>query len=271
MERKMEEIITLGIDIGSTASKCILMKNGEEIIGEAVVFIGAGTEGPQMSLNQALSCAGLKKEDIAFTVATGYGRASYEEADDQISELSCHARGGIFLFPAVKTIIDIGGQDAKVLKIGVNGKMSNFLMNDKCAAGTGRFLEVMARVLNIPIEDFSDMSLASTEKIDISSTCTVFAETEVISYLAKAVKREDILAAVHRSIASRVGNLARRIGVEEECVLTGGVAHDKGIVRALEENLGVKINTNSYCQLNGAIGAALYACQLYKKENGLER
>lgn len=266
----MDEIITLGIDIGSTASKCILMKNGKEIFGEEVVFIGAGTEGPMTAFDNVCKNAGISRSDIAFTVATGYGRNTFEMADDQISELSCHARGGVFLFPNVKTIIDIGGQDAKVLKIGSNGKMSNFLMNDKCAAGTGRFLEVMSRVLNIPIDDFAKMSLASSSKIDISSTCTVFAETEVISYLAKAVKREDILAAVHRSIASRVGNLARRAGVEEDCVLTGGVAHDKGIVHALEEYLHIPVHTNRYCQLNGAIGAALYGYSLYARENGLE-
>jgi predicted CoA-substrate-specific enzyme activase len=265
----MNEIITLGVDIGSTASKCVLMKNGNEIIGEEVVFIGAGTEGPMTAFNNVCKKANINKDDIVFIVATGYGRNTFETADDQISELSCHAKGGTFLFPNVKTIIDIGGQDAKVLKVDPNGKMTSFLMNDKCAAGTGRFLEVMARVLNIPLENFTEMALASTKKIEISSTCTVFAETEVISYLAKAVKREDILAAVHRSIASRVGNLARRAGVEEDCILTGGVAHDKGIVQALEEYLGIKIQTSKYCQVNGAIGAALYGYQIYFKEKGL--
>jgi len=264
----MKDIITLGIDIGSTASKVVLMKNGNELISDAVVFLGAGTEGPEQSLKLAFAKAGITWDECKFVVATGYGRNTFREADDQISELSCHARGATFLYPNVKTIIDIGGQDAKALKIGENGKMSNFLMNDKCAAGTGRFLEVMSRVLNIPIEKFAEMSLASTEKIEISSTCTVFAETEVISYLAKAVKREDILAGVHRSIASRVASLARRVGVEDDVVLTGGVAHDKGIVRALEEALHTKVHTNEYCQLNGAIGAALYAYQLYMKETG---
>lgn len=264
----MRDIITLGIDIGSTASKVIIMKNGNEILSEAVVFLGAGTEGPEQSLKEAFEKTSLTWEDCSFVVATGYGRNTFQRADDQISELSCHARGATFLHPGVKTIIDIGGQDAKALKIGENGRMTNFLMNDKCAAGTGRFLEVMSRVLNIPIEKFSEMSLASTEKIDISSTCTVFAETEVISYLAKAVKREDILAGVHRSIASRVAGLARRVGVEDDVILTGGVAHDKGIVRALEEALNTKVYTNKYCQLNGAIGAALYGYQLYMKETG---
>lgn len=160
----MNEIITLGVDIGSTASKCVLMKNGNEIIGEEVVFIGAGTEGPMTAFNNVCKKANINKDDIVFIVATGYGRNTFETADDQISELSCHAKGGTFLFPNVKTIIDIGGQDAKVLKVDPNGKMTSFLMNDKCAAGTGRFLEVMARVLNIPLENFTEMALASTKK-----------------------------------------------------------------------------------------------------------
>ncbi len=266
----MSDIYTLGIDIGSTASKCVIMKNGERIVGTEVEFIGAGTEGPEKVQEGIFVKSGIRKEDISFIVATGYGRNTFIGADDQISELSCHAKGAVFLFPKVKTVIDIGGQDAKVLRIGPNGKMSNFLMNDKCAAGTGRFLEVMSKVLNIPIDDFSEMSLKSTKKVEISSTCTVFAETEVISYLAKSVKREDILAGVHRSIASRVGSLAKRLGIEEEVVLTGGVAYDKGVVRALGENIGTKIHTSEYCQFNGAIGAALYGYETYMKDNVTE-
>lgn len=263
------DIYTLGIDIGSTASKAVILKNGAEIIAHHVVFLGAGTEGPDNVIEHLFKEANLDWDQISFTVATGYGRNTYKKADDQISELSCHSRGATFLHPSVRTVIDIGGQDAKALKIGENGKLSNFLMNDKCAAGTGRFLEVMSRVLNIPIEEFSERSLMSTQKVEISSTCTVFAETEVISYLANAVKREDILAGVHRSIASRVGALAQRVGLEEEVLLTGGVAHDKGIVRALEEALGVPVHTNEYCQLNGALGAALYGYQLFRKEKGM--
>lgn len=263
------DIYTLGIDIGSTASKAVIMKSGVDIVGCKTVFLGAGTEGPDAVIEKLFEETGMNWNDIQFTVATGYGRNTYERADDQVSELSCHAKGAAFLFPAVRTVIDIGGQDAKVLKISENGKMQNFLMNDKCAAGTGRFLEVMSRVLNIPISEFSERSAMASQRVDISSTCTVFAETEVISYLAGAVKREDILAGVHRSIASRVGTLAQRVGVEDDVVLTGGAAHDQGIVRALEETLQTKIYTNAYCQLNGAIGAALFGCQIYKEEKGM--
>ncbi len=263
-------IYTLGIDIGSTASKAIIMKNGKDIVDSMVVFLGAGTEGPDKVISEIFKKTSMSWEDISFTVATGYGRNTFQKADEQISELSCHAKGAVFLYPNVKTIIDIGGQDAKTMKIGENGKMTNFLMNDKCAAGTGRFLEVMSRVLNISIDDFSEISALSTKKIDISSTCTVFAETEVISYLANAVKREDILAGVHRSVASRVGTLAQRVGIEDDVVLTGGVAHVQGIVRALEDTLNTKVHTNEYCQLNGAIGAALFGYQFYKEENEVE-
>lgn len=266
----MENIYTLGIDIGSTASKAVLMKNGQEIIASEVVFLGTGTEGVEKVIDNLFERTSLGWENILFTVATGYGRNTYANADDQVSEISCHAKGAAFLHPSVKTVIDIGGQDAKVMKIGENGKMANFLMNDKCAAGTGRFLEVMSRVLNIPIDDFSDRSKLSTKRVDISSTCTVFAETEVISYLANAVSREDILAGVHRSIANRVAALAHRIGVEDEILLTGGVAHDEGIITALEEVLKTKVYKNEYCQLNGAIGAALYAYQFYIEENEVE-
>ena len=264
------DIYTMGVDIGSTASKAVIMKNGVDIIAHDVVFLGAGTEGPDNVIDNLFKKSYLSWDNISFTVATGYGRNTYQKADDQISELSCHAKGAAFLHPKVRTVIDIGGQDAKALKIGENGKMINFLMNDKCAAGTGRFLEVMSRVLNIPISEFSERSSMSTQKVEISSTCTVFAETEVISYLANAVKREDILAGVHRSIASRVGTLAQRIGIEDDVILTGGVAHDEGIVRALEETLQTKVYTNEYCQLNGAIGAALYGHKLYIEEQGVD-
>lgn len=261
------DVYTLGVDIGSTASKAVILKNGIECVAYDIVLLGAGTEGPDRVLSNLFEKSGLFWNKISFVVSTGYGRNLFQNADKQVSELSCHAKGAVFSFPNVKTVIDIGGQDAKVIRVGSNGKMLNFLMNDKCAAGTGRFLEVMSRVLNIPIEDFAKRSEMSVKQIEISSTCTVFAETEVISYLAKGGRREDILAGVHRSIANRVGALAQRLGVENEVVLTGGVARDGGIVKALEEYLEQRVYTNSYCQLNGAIGAALYAYQFYLEEN----
>ncbi|MET3617193.1 putative CoA-substrate-specific enzyme activase [Peptoniphilus olsenii] len=256
-----EAVYTMGVDIGSTASKSIILKDGKEIVSTSVVDVGAGTSGPSRTIGETLKNSGLNREDISYVMATGYGRNSLKEADAQMSELSCHAKGAYFLFPNVKTIIDIGGQDAKALKIGDNGMLENFVMNDKCAAGTGRFLDVIARVLEVDISQLQDLDAKSTKDVSISSTCTVFAESEVISQLASGSKIEDIVKGIHNSIASRVGSLAKRVGLNDDIIFTGGVALNEGMVRALEENTGHKIHTSPYCQLNGALGAALFAYQ----------
>ena len=229
-------IYTLGIDVGSTASKCVILKDGAEIVAKSLVSVGTGTTGPQRSIEEVL------------------------QTDKQMSELSCHARGAYFLFPRVHTVIDIGGQDVKVLKI-ENGAMVNFQMNDKCAAGTGRFLDVMARVLEVQVEDLERLSAESTKEIAISSTCTVFAESEVISQLSLGADKRDIIAGIHRSIAGRVAGLVHRVGVIPQVVMTGGVAQNHGVVLALEEQLGVEIFTSLLTQYNGALGAALFAYQ----------
>jgi hypothetical protein len=254
-------IYTLGIDVGSTASKCIIMKDGNEIVAKSLVSVGTGTSGPQRAIKEVLETAGMTREDMDYTLATGYGRNSLDGvADKQMSELSCHARGAYYLFPKVHTVIDIGGQDVKVLKI-ENGAMVNFQMNDKCAAGTGRFLDVMARVLEVQVQDLEVLSAQSTKRIGISSTCTVFAESEVISQLALGTDKRDIIAGIHRAIAGRVAGLVHRIGVVPEVVMTGGVAQNHGVVSALEEVLNTKISTSPLTQYNGALGAALYAYQ----------
>jgi predicted CoA-substrate-specific enzyme activase len=254
-------IYTMGIDVGSTASKGLILKDGKEIVASSVVDVGAGTSGPKRAITKVLEAAGLEIDDIDFVTATGYGRNSLEEADFQMSELSCHAKGAYFLFPKVHTIIDIGGQDAKALKIGENGVLENFVMNDKCAAGTGRFLDVIARVLEVDISDLEKLDEQSTETVTISSTCTVFAESEVISQLAEGKKIEDIVKGIHTAIASRVGSLAKRVGVKDDVIMTGGVALNKGMIRALERSIGHKIKTSEYCQLNGALGASIFAYQ----------
>ena len=197
----MSAIYTLGIDVGSTASKCIMLKDGQEIVAKSLIDVGAGTSGPQRAIDAVLENAGMKKEDMAFTLATGYGRNSLMNfADKQMSELSCHARGAYFLFPDVHTVIDIGGQDVKVLHID-NGAMTNFQMNDKCAAGTGRFLDVMAGVLEVKVQDLGHLDSLSKKRVEISSTCTVFAESEVISQLSMGTDKCDIIAGIHRSVA----------------------------------------------------------------------
>ena len=257
------DIYTLGIDVGSTASKCIILKNGTEIVSKSLIDVGAGTSGPQRAISEVLDNCGLKREDMSYILATGYGRNSLLDlADKQMSELSCHARGAYFLFPDVHTVIDIGGQDVKVLHI-ENGAMVNFQMNDKCAAGTGRFLDVMARVLEVKVGDLGRLGALSTKKVAISSTCTVFAESEVISQLANGVKRPDLVAGICRSVASRVAALARRAGVTERVCLPGGVAQNDAVRQALSDELNVPVSVDPLAQYFGAIGAALWA---YKQQ-----
>ena len=257
----MDKIYTLGIDIGSTASKCVILADGKELVSKSLIPVGAGTSGPQRAISDVLENAGLKREDMGYVLATGYGRNSMLEiADQQMSELSCHARGASFLFPEVHTVIDIGGQDVKVLQI-ENGVMTNFVMNDKCAAGTGRFLDVMARVLEVKVEDLGTLGAQSTKNVSISSTCTVFAESEVISQLAMGTDKCDIIHGIHKSVAGRVSGLCHRIGVRDDVVMTGGVAQNHGIVKALQEQLGHEIHTTPLTQYNGALGAALFAYQ----------
>ena len=248
----MDKIYTLGIDIGSTASKCVILADGKELVSKSLIPVGAGTSGPQRAISDVLENAGLKREDMGYVLATGYGRNSMLEiADQQMSELSCHARGASFLFPEVHTVIDIGGQDVKVLQI-ENGVMTNFVMNDKCAAGT--------------VEDLGTLGAQSTKNVSISSTCTVFAESEVISQLSLDTDKRDIINGIHHSVASRVAGLAHRVGVRDQVVMTGGVAQNTGVVKALEEELGHIIYTSPLTQYNGALGAALFAYQRYQKE-----
>ncbi len=254
-------IYTMGIDVGSTASKCVIMKDGAEIVAKSLVAVGTGTSGPARAIAEVLENAQMTREQMDFVLATGYGRNSLDGlADMQMSELSCHAKGAAYLFPDVRTVIDIGGQDVKVIEI-ENGQMRNFVMNDKCAAGTGRFLDVMARVLEVRVEDLGDLGDKSTKEIGISSTCTVFAESEVISQLAVGTDKCDIIAGIHRSVAGRVSGLCNRVGVRDRVVMTGGVAQNHGIVQALENQLQHEIFTSPLTQYNGALGAALFAYQ----------
>ena len=252
---------TMGIDVGSTASKCVVLRDEKEIAAKSLIPVGAGTSGPNRAIRKVLESGGLRREEIAFVLATGYGRNSLHGiADRQMSELSCHARGAFFLFPDVRTVIDIGGQDVKVLEV-ENGIITNFVMNDKCAAGTGRFLDVMARVLEVKVEDLAKLGAESTKRIDISSTCTVFAESEVISQLSQGADKKDIIAGIHRSIASRVSGIARRVGLRDRIVMTGGVARNYGVVAALQSELKHTVCTSPLAQYVGALGAALFAAQ----------
>ncbi|MEG0291869.1 MAG: acyl-CoA dehydratase activase [Anaerovoracaceae bacterium] len=252
----------LGVDIGSTACKGVVMNENKEIVAKAIIPFGTGTSGPQKLNEEIISRCGLKIEDFHKIVATGYGRMKYEGADKQISELSCHTKGVVFLVPEVRTIIDIGGQDAKAMKIDKQGRMENFVMNDKCAAGTGRFLDVMANVLETEISNLGDLDSKSENAVSISNTCTVFAESEVISHLSADAKVEDIVAGIHNSVAKRVASLAKRVGINDSVVMVGGVAINSGVVRAMKDVIGREIIVPPNAQLTGAIGAAIYALDL---------
>jgi predicted CoA-substrate-specific enzyme activase len=235
-------------------------------VAKSLVSVGAGTSGPGRAIREVLEESGRNREEIDFVLATGYGRNSLAGiADHQMSELTCHARGASYLFPEVCTVIDIGGQDVKIVEV-ENGMMTNFVMNDKCAAGTGRFLDVMARVLEVQVEDLAKLGAESTKRLNISSTCTVFAESEVINQLAQAAEKRDIIAGIHRSVASRVAGIARRVRIRDQVVMTGGVAQNYGVVQALEEELGHTIHTSPLSQYVGALGAALFAMQKVQRK-----
>ena len=253
-------IYTMGLDIGSSACKSVILADGKEIIGKSLIPVGTGTSGPNRAFEGVLEDAGLTIDDISYLLTTGYGRNTFERTDGQMSELSCHAKGAHYLFPDVQTVIDIGGQDVKVIQIS-NGAMVNFQMNDKCAAGTGRFLDVMAGVLEVKVQDLGHLDSLSKKRVEISSTCTVFAESEVISQLSMGTDKCDIIAGIHRSVAHRVTGLAHRIGVVPALVMTGGVAQNEGVVKALQNELGCEIHRSPLTQYNGALGAALYAYQ----------
>lgn len=251
-------MITLGIDIGSAASKAAVMEDGKYILALALHKTGVGLGAAQTVLDEVLRRAGCGMAEIRSVVATGYGRNMLQLDCHRISELSCHARGAHFLAPETRTLIDVGGQDAKVIRMDDRGHMLEFMMNDKCAAGTGRFIEVMAHVLGCQIHALSDLA-GTEETVHISSTCTVFAETEVISHLAAGVSREQIAGGIARSVAKRVAGLAMRCGVVPKVMMSGGVAQNKAVVRMLGEELRSDIFVPEECQYCGAIGAAILA------------
>lgn len=256
---------TVGIDIGSSSSKVVILKNGIEIISQAAVQSGVGSNKVELLLEDNLKNSNLTIKDINFIVVTGYGRLTFEGADKQISEISCHAKGIHFLLPDVRTIIDIGGQDAKAISLDTKGHVRQFFMNDKCAAGTGRFLTAMARALEIPLEKLGEYDSFSKNPCTVSSTCAVFAESEVISLLARGNKIEDIVAGVHNSVANKILGLVRRTSMEEKIAICGGVAKNTGALRAIQETLKKEILVAPNPQLTGALGAALFAYNEVKK------
>ena len=258
-----------GVDIGSTMTKVVIMN-------QAIVASVIGPTGPEHRklanrvMEEALVGAKLSFDDITYVVATGYGRINVPFADKQITEISCHARGVSYLLPEARTVIDIGGQDCKAIKLS-NGRAVDFVMNDRCAAGTGRFLEVTAEGLGVKLDDMGRLSLAAKNKVEIGSTCTVFAAQEVVAKLSAGVPLSDIIAGLHEAIATRIYGMARRLKIEREVALTGGGAKNIGLVRALEAKLGYLVLVPPEPLLTGAIGAALLGKDIVKKaaESGI--
>jgi (R)-2-hydroxyacyl-CoA dehydratese activating ATPase len=252
-------MMTVGIDVGSISAKAALLDDGE-LIGSKVMLTGYNARGAGKRVYiDMLDELDMQRDAVDRIVATGYGRNSVEFADKAVTEITCHAAGAHFQDPGVRCVIDIGGQDSKVIAMDTTGRVTDFAMNDKCAAGTGRFLEVMARALEVDLDAFGEMSLKAEQPSAISSLCTVFAESEVISLIARGERRENIIAGIHESIGSRVIAMANRVGITEPVMMTGGVANNIGVVRALEKKSGKPILVSAHAQINGAIGAALIA------------
>jgi predicted CoA-substrate-specific enzyme activase len=251
-----------GLDVGSITAKAAIVGNGQ-ILASAITFSGYNSaETAHKVLAEALGKAGLRRDAIARLVATGYGRVRVPGADRQVTEITCHARGAYWLHPETRTIIDVGGQDSKGIVLNDQGKVTDFVMNDKCAAGTGRFLEVMARAMEEDLDHFGELGLAAPRRAQISSTCTVFAESEVISQIAAGVPKDAIIAGIHDAIAARISGMVQRIAVRDQVVMTGGVARNAGVAHMLQEKLGRPILVLPEAQITGAIGAALIAQEL---------
>ncbi len=255
-------MLVCGVDVGSTQTKGILMNERTEILARALIDTGANvTKAAERVFQMLLESSGYKPGEIAYVVGTGYGRYKVTFGNAQITEISCHARGAHFIFPKTRTVIDMGGQDTKVIRTGADGEVLDFAMNDKCAAGTGRFLAACADVADCTLNEIGPLSLQSTTPVRLSSVCTVFVESEIMSYLAEGKKLQDILNGVHKAIASRTISLAQRVGILEEVTFTGGVSRNVGMVQALEEKLNIKLNVHSESHYIGAIGASLFALE----------
>lgn len=238
----------------------MILDQDKNIVASMIIPTGGGAQNSaEKSLCEALNIAGIARSSISCMVTTGYGREYISGSDRSITEISCHAKGAHHLNKEVRTIIDIGGQDSKVIRIAETGAVKNFVMNDKCAAGTGRFLEMMARTLGLKLEEMSMLGLNWKEDIVISSMYTVFAESEVVSLIAQNKAVPDIIHGLNNSVAAKVSSLVNRVGLEGEFIMTGGVAKNMGVVHALESKLGIKLYICDEAQLCGALGAALFA------------
>ncbi len=258
----VQRMLFAGIDVGSLSTDVVLLDGDRNVASASIVPTGASIrKAAREALDAALSIACASTAEIVYTVATGYGRERVEFADHRVTEITCHARGARHLFPGTLTVLDIGGQDSKVIRLGMDGRVVDFAMNDKCAAGTGRFLDVMARTLEMDLEQMGKRSLLASRTLHVSSTCTVFAESEVVSLIASGAAPDDIAWGVHLAISERIAALAERIGVAPPAVITGGVAKNPAARKALEDRFHLKFLLPEEPQVTGALGAALIALE----------
>lgn len=262
----------LGVDFGSTTGKAVVLDESGAVVGSAVSSKGAvSDEGVRAALAEAFEQAGITERDVARAVATGYGRRMLDIADRSITEITCHARGAVEMVPEARLVIDIGGQDSKVIAIDSNGLVEKFVMNDRCAAGTGKFLETLARALDVELEAMGAMAMEAKEGVTISAMCATFAETEVIGLLSEGAEKIEVLGGVHQAVAKRTAGLVSRVGKRDPIAMTGGVARNIAAVAHLEQALETKLILPSEPQLAGALGAALFALDDLRAEGPRER
>jgi len=248
-----------GVDVGSTQTKAVIVDENGKIVGYSLIDTGSNVViAAEKAFLAALDEGELSESEVGYIVGTGYGRYKVTFGNTQITEISCHARGSVHMFPGTRTVLDMGGQDTKAIRVRANGEVIDFCMNDKCAAGTGRFLQAAA-ALEIPLPELGPTALRADKAVPISTTCTVFAESEVLAWLGKGKKIEDILWGVHKSIGVRSMALLRRVGIEEQVTFTGGVTKNKGMVEVMNQALGFPVNVSEESHLMGALGAALFA------------
>jgi predicted CoA-substrate-specific enzyme activase len=269
LKNKKEEkmMIFAGLDIGSLSTKTVIMDEELRVLSYEVLLTNGSSRGAaEQSFKNALDKASLTRDEIDYIITTGYGRNNIPFADNEVSEITAHAKGAHFLFPEIRTVLDIGGQDSKAIKLDDYGQISDFVMNDKCAAGTGRFLEVMAQALGLSLESLSDLSQLSSTPTVISSFCAVFAESEVVSLVGEGRAKEDIARGIHEAIVVRTLTLLNRVKMSEPIAMTGGVAKNKGLVKVLEDKLKLKLSIPEEPQIIGALGATLIALKRYRKK-----
>jgi predicted CoA-substrate-specific enzyme activase len=257
---------TMGVDLGSTTAKAVIVDAAGDIVASKVVQMGAvSRQAAGIAVDAVLAEAGLVPSDIVRTVSTGYGRKLVPTADKSFTEITCHARGAAALSPGVRLVIDIGGQDSKAIAIGEDGLVDRFAMNDRCASGTGRFFDVLSRALEVDVSDVSDLAMAGDESLEVSSMCATFAETEIVSLLAQGMPIADIASSVHRAIAGRTLALVAQVGKRTPIVLTGGVARNPAAVHFLARALGHEVLVPPQPQITGAYGAALLALEASRR------